>query len=126
MTNVARLRPAEAVRLDRNRIGALYRSAGEQQAEEIICRAMEELAVRLALIERAYSARDRALVAKRARGLVAIAEQVGMTTLARIADDVETCALRGDRTALGATLARLARIADISLTAVWETSDICS
>lgn len=122
MTKVARLRPAEAVRLDRGRIAALYGSAGEHQADEIIGRAMEELALRLALVERAHAARDLRQVAKRSHGLVAIAEQLGMTAVAEVAGAVEICAARGDRTALAATLARLARLADHSLTAVWDAS----
>lgn len=124
MTHFTRLRPDEPVRLDRTLISALYASAGESQAEEIICRAMEELAVRLAQMERAYAAGQQALLGKGARSLVAIADQVGMTGLAHVARDVALCAERGDATALGATLARLMRISDRSLTAVWDQADL--
>jgi hypothetical protein len=124
MKQLTRLRPDEPVRLERGRLAALYASVGETQAEEIICKAMEELAVRLALIERAYSARELAALSKGARGLVAIAEQVGMTTLARVAGDVAACAEEVNVAALAATLSRLVRISDRSLTEVWDSADL--
>ncbi len=119
-----RLRPAEPVRLDRARLQDLYDEMGPAQAEEVICRAMEALAVRLALIERAYAAGDGAVVARGARGLVAIAEQVGMAGLARVARDVAACALARDAPSLAATLQRLLRTAEGSLTAVWEQAGL--
>jgi hypothetical protein len=124
MSDFTRLRPDEPVRLERARLAALYTSVGETQAEEIICRAMEELAMRLALMERAYAAGEFAALAKGARGLVAIADQVGMTGLGRVAGDAALCGERGDGTALSATLARLMRISDRSLTAVWDSADL--
>lgn len=124
MTRLTRLRPEESIRLEREQLVALYASVGKAQAEEIICRAMEELATRLALMERAHAAGELAALAKGARGLVAIAGQVGMSTLARVAGDVAACAERRDAAALGATLARLMRISDRSLTAIWDTAGI--
>jgi hypothetical protein len=124
MAQLTRLRPDEMVLLERDRLAALYASVGQAQAEEIICRAMEELAVRLALMERAYAAGEFMALAKGARGLVAIARQVGMTSLADVANDVSACAARRDGPALGATLARLMRISDRSLTAVWDSADL--
>ncbi len=124
MSQTTRLRPEEPVRLERDRLAALYASVGEVQAEEIICRAMEELAMRLALMERAYAACEMQALAKGARGLVAIAEQVGMTCLAKVAGDVAICADERDSPALAATLSRLMRISDRSLTAVWDTADL--
>jgi hypothetical protein len=124
MAHLTRLRPDEPVRLERARLAALYASAGEAQAEEIICRAMEELAQRLSALERAYAQGETAALARGARSLGAIAEQMGMTGLARVARDVALCAERRDGPALGAVLSRLVRISDRSLTAVWDTADL--
>jgi len=124
MEQPTRLRLDEAVRLEQARLVALYDSVGKTQAEEIICRAMEELALRLALMERAYSSGEMAALAKGARGLVAISDQVGMVLLARVAADVARCAERRDAAALGATISRLLRISDRSLTAVWDSADL--
>jgi hypothetical protein len=55
--------------------------------------------------------------------MVAIADQIGMASLARVARDVSSCAVRVDAAALGATLARLERIADVSLMAIWDMQD---
>ncbi len=124
MSQLMRLRLDEPVRLEHAQISALYESLGDTQAEEVICRAMEELAMRLALMERAYAAEDYLAVGKSARGLVKIAGQIGMAKLGRVAADVADCAAAGNKTALGATLARLVRISDRSLTAVWETGNL--
>lgn len=110
--------------MEQQQLDTLYASLGEYQAEEVICRAMEELAMRLALIERAYTEHELQSLAKGARGLVKIADQIGMSTLAKVARDVAICADREDRLALAATLARLLRISDRSLMAVWDMADL--
>jgi hypothetical protein len=61
---------------------------------------------------------------KSARSIAAIADQIGMQTLARVARDVTACVDTGDRTGLAATLARLMRIGERSLTAVWDLKDL--
>jgi len=119
MGKLTPLRPIEAVRLERARLDEIYDSVGESQAEEIICRAMEELATRLAAMDQAYQSGDWSLLGKGARALAAIAGQMGMTTMSRVASDVRLCAERGDAAALGAVLARLMRTSERSLTAVW-------
>jgi hypothetical protein len=53
-----------------------------------------------------------------------LADKIGMVTLARVAQDVGLCAGRSDAAALAATLARLTRIGDRSLSAVWDLQDV--
>ena len=114
----------ENVRLDPDRLGNLYRQLGEAGAEDVVCRAIEELAVRLSHCERLWRKKDQDKLRKCSRSLVAIADQIGMTTLARVAGDV-TCAVdAGDPAATGATLYRLLRIGERSLTAVWDLQDL--
>ena len=43
---IVTLEQTETVRLDRDRLGALYRQLGEDGAEDVVCRAIEELATR--------------------------------------------------------------------------------
>lgn len=114
----------ESVRLDQDRLHALYLQMGEAGAEDVVCRAIEELAVRLAHCERLWREQDLADLRKSARSLIAISDQVGMTTLARVARDVTLSIDSGDRIAVGATLFRLMRIGDRSLTAVWDLQDV--
>ncbi|MCO6383640.1 MAG: hypothetical protein JXQ91_17170 [Vannielia sp.] len=124
MAQVSVLHVEDDIRLDPERLGVLYYQLGEQGAEDVVCRAMEELAVRLADVDARFRAQDWPGVARLSRGLVAIAEQVGMIGLSRVASDVNRSARSLDFPAISATLARLGRIADRSLTEVWDTQDL--
>lgn len=105
------------------RLEQLYMQLGSAGAEDVVCRALEELAVRLTHTERFYRSGALSDMRKSARSLIAIADQVGMGTLARVAGDVTGCIDAGDGTALAATLARLLRIGDTSLNEIWELQD---
>jgi len=120
---VAVLAHEESVRLDRETLGTLVRDLGPNGAEIVLARAMEEIAQRLESLAEPHQSGRWAELARRARGLKAIAEQVGMTTLARVAGDVASCATRFEAPALGATLARLDRITYCSLTELWDLQD---
>jgi len=117
------LKQDETVRLDPDRLEELYVQLGEAGAEDVVCRALEELAVRLSHTERCYREGREADLHKSARSLVAISEQIGMGTLARAASNVVACVDRGDPVALAATLARLLRIGERSLSEIWELQD---
>ena len=124
VSHVLELMQVETVRLDQDRVEALYHQLGEAGAENVICRAIEELAVRLAHCERLWRQNDLENLRKSARSLIAIADQVGMDAMARIAGDV-TAAIDGeDQVATAATLFRLLRVGERSLTAVWEQQDL--
>ena len=112
------------MRLDQDRIGDLYQQLGEAGAEDVVCRAMEELAVRLSHADRMYREGRMADMRKNVRSMVAISEQIGMNSLARVARDVMDCVDLGDNVALAAVLARLMRIGERSLTAVWDLQDL--
>ena len=124
MSNVTRLQPYEAVHVDHDKLGTLYAQLGNSSAEDVVCRAMEELALRMSHCEQLYRAGSFEDLRKHARSLVAIADQIGMLALARVAGDVTHSIDSGDRNALAATLARLIRIGEGSLTAVWDLQDI--
>jgi len=110
--------------LDPDKLGGLYQQLGEAGAEDVVCRAIEELAVRLSHCERLWRRQDLNGLRKSARSLVAISEQIGMTTLARVAGDVTGAVDADDRAVVGATLFRLLRIGEKSLTAVWDLQDL--
>lgn len=124
MTDICAFFPDEIVRLEPDRLVELCLQMGERGAEDVVCRAIEELALRLGKCERLWRAQDRAGLCKCARSLIAIADQIGMTTLARVAQDVTDCADSQDPAALGATLSRLMRIGDRSLSTVWESQGL--
>jgi hypothetical protein len=124
MEHVLKIRLQETVSVDQDRLGALYAQMGETGAEDVVCRAMEELALRLAQCSRLYRAGNWGDLRKCTRSLIAIADQIGMTVLSRVAQDVTDCVDRMDETAVAATLARLIRIGDQSLSAIWDLQDI--
>ncbi len=121
---VAVLTQNETIQLDSEKLADLYRQLGENAAEDVVCRAMEELALRLAHTEKLYRKRQLQEMRKSARLIVAIAEQVGMQLLAKIACDVTRCIDKGDEAALAAVLSRLVRIGERSLTEVWDLQDL--
>jgi len=121
---IVTLEQKESVRLDPDRLSGLYRQLGDTNAVDVLCRTVEELAVRLSNCERLWRQRDWAGLRKCAKSLVAISEQVGMTALARVAGDVARTVDAGDAVATGATLSRLIRVGERSLTAVWDQQDL--
>lgn len=121
---VLQMKPVEQVVLDQDRLSALYSELGPAGAEDVVCRAMEELAQRMARCDTLYHDSAWQDLRKNTRSLIAIAEQVGMFTLAKVAGDVTNCIDRGDDVALAATLSRLIRTGERSLTAVWDMHDI--
>lgn len=113
----------EPIRLDPDSLESLYAQLGPAGAENVVCRAMEELALRLADLATLHRAGRLPELSRVARSLIAIAEQVGLEGFARVAGDVAQCANAADTVALGATICRLERIGDRSLTAVWDMQD---
>jgi hypothetical protein len=121
---VTMLKQNEAVRLNAGRLEELYVQLGEAGAEDVVCRALEELALRLSHTERCHREGRLDDMRKSARSLVAISDQIGMQLLARVAADVTASADNHDMVAVAATLSRLLRIGDSSLSEVWEMQDL--
>ncbi|MDC0660057.1 hypothetical protein N6L27_18800 [Leisingera sp. SS27] len=115
---------SETVRLDPDKLSELYEQLGEAGAEDVVCRAIEEMAVRLTHCERLWRQNDMMNLRKSARSLIAMAEQIGMTALARIASDVTVAIDAEDAPAVAAILFRLMRVGERSLTAVWDQQDM--
>lgn len=124
MDHVLKIRLKEKVRVDQDKLGALYAELGDSAAEDVVCRAMEELALRLSHCSKLHGAGQWDELRKCARSLIAISEQIGMLVLARVANDVLDTLDTQDFTGAAATLARLLRIGEQSLTAIWDVQDI--
>lgn len=123
MGGVARLSHEEKIALDPECLSVLLCDLGPIGAEAVICRAMEEIAQRLDSLAEPHLSGQWMELARRARGLAAIAEPIGMTKLSAVSTDVAVCAARCEAPALGATLARLDRVAHRSLAAIWDMQD---
>jgi len=122
--NVEMLAQNEAVRLDSEKLEALYRQLGDISAEDVVCRAMEELALRLSQVERHFRMGEIEDMRKGARSIAAISEQIGMAALSRVAQQLHLCAQTPDTVAQAAVLARLIRVGERSLTEIWELQDL--
>ncbi len=118
------LEQKESVRLDPDRLKGLYRQLGDANAMDLLCRSIEELAVRLSNCERYWRQRDWDELRRCAKSLVAMSDRVGMTVLARVAQDVSHSVDAGDIVATGATLGRLIRVGERSLTVIWDQHDL--
>lgn len=124
MPVLAILRHEEGVRLDPDPLAALYAELGERGAEQVLYRALDEIAARLSdMYRQADEGQDHALI-RSARLLAEAAARIGMATMARVAADLIRAATMTDRTAQAAILTRLARIADRSRIAVWDLRDM--
>jgi len=124
MNQVLNIRLQETVRVDQDRLGALYAELGAEAAEDVVCRAMEELALRLSHSTRMYADGETPELRKCVKSLIAISEQIGMFALARVAGDVVETIDAQDTAATGATFSRLVRIGEQSLAAIWDLQDI--
>lgn len=110
--------------MDPDALRELHGQLGEAGTQGVVCRAIEEIANRLSLIERCYYQRDMDALWRASKGLIGIADQVGLTLVARVSRDVAACVKAEDETALSATLARLIRLGDRSLSAVWDMPEL--
>ncbi len=110
--NVVVLRPVERVAQDAEPIAAIYRNLGTTSAEQVVTRALAELAMTMAGLSVQVRDRDLSDVARQLRSLQHMAEDLGMVSLARCAADVRLCLERADATAFSAVWARLVRIAE--------------
>lgn len=124
VTNILTVLQTENVRLDPDKLGELYSQLGEAGAEDVVCRAIEELAVRLTHCERLWRQDKMVELRKNARSLIAISEQIGMSAMAEIARDVTVAIDNEDAPAIAAILFRLLRVGERSLTAVWDQQDL--
>jgi len=121
---VLRMEHKEQIRLDREQLEALYASLGPTGADMVLGNALEDLALTLARLARHDREGRTDALRTDLRQLIALARQVGMTLLARVARDVLDLSESNDTAAFAATMARLERIGEDSLFAVWDIPDI--
>jgi hypothetical protein len=120
MDKVKRLLHAERTEIDGRRVHALVREMGHTSAERLFGRALDEIDERMRAADRAAARGDMRATARSARQLVAVANAVGLTSIARVAKMVMDTAEAGDGAALAATLARLSRLMDGAVRAIGE------
>lgn len=120
MANLMVLTMQEPVHVDARRLAEIVDELGETAAHSVICVALEQLAQGLTDARTAATTGNLAELSARSEMLSRLAWQVGLTSMAGVAVDVASCAERRDGIGLSATLARLMRIGNRSLTEIWD------
>lgn len=120
MAQVTTLAMWEQVRVDTRRVAGIVNELGETSARNVIELALEQLAAKLTAVDQALDQGDLAQAAADADRVARLAWQIGLLSLAGVAMDLGSCADRGDRVALAAVQARLMRVGNRSLTAIWD------
>ena len=113
--NVYRLRPNDCVRQDAEPIATIYRNLGTASAEQVVTRALGELALTMAGLASQVRAHDLSDLTRHLRRLQRMSENLGLVSLGLVADDVRICMERSDNTGFSAVWARLLRVAERSL-----------
>jgi len=121
--NITALRPKERVRLDAEPIASIYRNLGTSSAEQVVSRALGELALTLAGLVEQVRQREFGDLGRGLRRLQRMADHLGMISLGLIAAEARICMDRSDATAFAAVWARLIRVAEASLSPDKELLD---
>lgn len=102
----------------------LFAERETHDAEEIVCRMLEDIAMRLDMLQRALAAHEFATMERPALRVGVVADQIGLTEVSIAAGHVCACLAQQDGIALDATMARLERGFDIAVTEVWNFRDL--
>ncbi|MBF9029431.1 hypothetical protein HKCCE3408_03380 [Rhodobacterales bacterium HKCCE3408] len=114
---------AEAARFDPTRLESLCITKGELQAETEAAEALDCINRLLEEVSPAAAPLGRMRLIARIDALIASADKIGMCTLTRVARDVRACLATNDPVALAATLARLSRVGERSMYAIFDLED---
>ena len=115
MENVTVLHPRERIRQDGEAIVAIYRNLGTSAAEQMVTRALGELALAMAGIAAQVKSHQLTDLARQLKKLQRMAENLGMLSLSQVSQDARLCLERCDSTSFSAVWARLLRVAERSL-----------
>lgn len=120
MAILAILRHDEGIRVDAERLVAVYCGRSRCEAEEILQRGIEDLTSRVTEIQRHFDEGDGPALVRGARLAARMADRLGMTSFTSVACDLIVATEAADRSAQAAILARLLRIVDRSVSAIWD------
>lgn len=114
------IRPREGVSFDPVQMAKFVGSRGDTGA---VSEALEDLSGALTKVARTYQEARMDDLIKACRETAQIAGTVGLDRLARVARTVAMLAGTSDTTALAANIARLIRLGEGALTAIWDLQD---
>jgi hypothetical protein len=123
MGEIATLRPREVVRQDVEAIAVIYRNLGAPVAEQMVTRALGQLALTMAGIAEQVRTQELRDLARQLARFGRLAADLGLLSLAAVASDAGACLEKADSTAFAAVWARLLRVAERSLAAETGLAD---
>lgn len=123
LSTITELRPEEPARFNPERLEELCHRIGEVQAEAEVALALHRLSEVLPGLAKLVDG-DAEVFTKTIGQIVRDAELIGMASLARVAQDVLSTFAARNPVAMAATLARLERIGERSIMAVWDLEDL--
>lgn len=112
--------PQDDPQLNPSPIARLFAEKGEVAAEHVIGAAIDELSERLNKAEGLYANCRFSDLARVARSMVGVAEEIGFRGVSIAAAQVSDCSMTRDPAALAATMARLIRMTEQSFAAIWD------
>ncbi len=121
---ITQLPLGEPARFNPGQLEKLCDRLGELRAEAEVALALDRLSALLDEVARLGQHSDTAALEEVLAALVRDAHLIGMATLAKVGQHVLECLASRDPTALAATLARLARVGDRSIHAIWDLEDL--
>lgn len=108
-------RPKDRIYQDAEPIALIYRSMGTVAAEEVVNRALGELALTMSGIAQQVKGHNMRDLSRQLRRLERMSAQLGLVSLGTVSSDAQACLEVGDLTAFSAVWARLVRVAEGSL-----------
>ena len=120
---ITELTPEEPARFNPERLEELCHKIGEVRAEAEVALALHRISEQLPSLVTLHGENAAQFVAA-VDQVASDAELIGMATLARVARSVLENHETGNLVALSATLARLERVGERSIHAVWDLEDL--
>jgi hypothetical protein len=124
MKNVLALVPSERLRQDAEPIAAIYRNLGVQAAEQVVARALAELATVAQEVIEQVRLQDTDALPRSLRRLQRLSENMGLVSLGSIAHDAAICLSADDGIAFAAVFARLQRVIDRTFSPRVDVADL--
>jgi hypothetical protein len=112
---IMEFRPKDRIYQDVEPIALIYRSMGTAAAEEVVARALGELALTMSGLADQVRGNSTLDIGRQLRRLGRMSEQLGLVSLGTVANDARNCIDSGDVMAFAAVWARLIRVAESSL-----------
>lgn len=123
-TDVVVLSCHDQMHFDPTPLGRIFAERTAFEAEEIVCRMLEDIAMRLDMLQRALAEHAFDKMDRPARRIAGVADQIGLTEVAIAVGHVTTCLAQQDGIALDATMARLERAFDVAVSEVWSFREL--